>query len=154
MHRNRGFDQFDPARLEPLEGPRFVQLQQTAVAGDVSGEDGGELAFDERAVFSQHCTLIRVEIRPSKFLVDQIRHFAPLEWADYCTLPHDEVGRAESAMGRTTHRRLRIVASLRGQLILIIGQLVYLLTRPARNASTVCITPRSSARPLRRPMNE
>ena len=27
-------------------------------------------------------------------------------------------------------------------------------TRPLRNASTVCITPRSSAKPLRRPMNE
>jgi hypothetical protein len=27
-------------------------------------------------------------------------------------------------------------------------------TRPLRNASTVCITPRSSARPFRRPMNE
>jgi hypothetical protein len=27
-------------------------------------------------------------------------------------------------------------------------------TRPLRNASTVCITPRSSARPFSRPMNE
>ena len=45
MRRDRRFDQFDPARLEPLEGSRLVLLHQAAVAGDVGGEDGGELAF-------------------------------------------------------------------------------------------------------------
>ena len=43
------------------------------------------------------------------------------------------------------------------KLILVIlhpSALISSLTRPLRNASTVCMTPRSSARPFRRPMNE
>jgi hypothetical protein len=79
MRRDRRFDQFDPVRLQPLEGSSLVQFHQTGVAGDVGGEDGGELQFHERALFSQHCTPIRVEIRLSKPLVDRIRHFAPLK---------------------------------------------------------------------------
>ena len=78
MRRDRRLDKFSPARLEPLERSRLVQLHQPAVAGDVGGEDGGELPFHERAVFSQHYTRIRVETRLSKLLVDRIRHFAPL----------------------------------------------------------------------------
>ena len=35
-----------------------------------------------------------------------------------------------------------------------VGDRVYDATRPARNASAVCITPRNSARPLSRPMKE
>ena len=46
MRRYRRFDQFGPARLETLERSRLVQLHQAAVAGDVGGEDGGELAFE------------------------------------------------------------------------------------------------------------
>jgi hypothetical protein len=49
VRSNRRFDQFDPVRLEPLEGSRLVQFHQAAVAGDVGGENGGELAFHERA---------------------------------------------------------------------------------------------------------
>ena len=48
MRRDGWLDQFDPARLEPLEGSRLIQLHQSAVAGQIGGEDGGELAFHER----------------------------------------------------------------------------------------------------------
>ena len=78
MRRDGRLDKFSSTRLKPLESSRLVQLHQTAVAGDIRGEDGGELPFDERAVFSQHYTRIRVETRLSKLLVDRIRHFAPL----------------------------------------------------------------------------
>ena len=61
MRRDRRLDKFSSTGLKPLESSRLVQLHQTAVAGDVGGEDGGELPFDERAVFSQHYTRIRVE---------------------------------------------------------------------------------------------
>ena len=79
MRRDGRLDVLDPVGLEPLEGSGFVQLHQSAVAGDIRGEDGGELPFHERAVLSQHHTLIRVETRLSKLLGDRIRHFALLK---------------------------------------------------------------------------
>ena len=69
MRRDGRLDVLDPVGLEPLEGSGFVQLHQSAVAGDIRGEDGGELPFHERAVLSQHYTPIRVETRLSKLLV-------------------------------------------------------------------------------------
>ncbi len=71
VRRDRRLDQFDPVRLKPLEGPRLVLLHQPAVADDVCGEDGGELPFHERALFSQHETPIRVEMRLSKLLMER-----------------------------------------------------------------------------------
>ena len=56
MGRDRRLDQFRPVDFEPLEGSRLVQLHQTAVAGDVGGEDGGELPFHERALWA-HATI-------------------------------------------------------------------------------------------------
>ena len=46
MRRDRRLDEFSAARLKPFEGSRLVQLHQAAIAGDVGGEDGGELAFE------------------------------------------------------------------------------------------------------------
>ncbi len=109
MGRDRRLDQFRPVDFEPLEGSRLVQLHQTAVAGDVGGEDGGELPFHERALFSQHYTPIRVEIWLSKLLEDGIRHFAPLE----CTRvlgrtammkPPNTVGNGENYLSLTPDR--------------------------------------------------
>ena len=51
MRRNHRIDQFDPARLEPLEGALLVQLHQAAIPDDVSGQYGSELAFHERGPF-------------------------------------------------------------------------------------------------------
>jgi hypothetical protein len=50
----RWLDKLSPARPEPLEGSRLVQLHQAAVTSDVRGEDGGELAFHERAPSALH----------------------------------------------------------------------------------------------------
>ena len=41
-------------RVLALEGSRLVQLHQAAVTSDVRGEDGGELAFHERAPSALH----------------------------------------------------------------------------------------------------
>ena len=49
MLRYRRFNEFIAVSLDPLKGFRFVLLHQAAVADDVSGENGGELAFHERA---------------------------------------------------------------------------------------------------------
>jgi hypothetical protein len=51
MRGYRRLYQLNPVRLKALKGSRLVQLHQTAVADDVSGEDRGELAFHERAPF-------------------------------------------------------------------------------------------------------
>ena len=42
-------DEFNAVILQALEGPRFVLSHQSAVADDISGKNGGELAFHERA---------------------------------------------------------------------------------------------------------
>jgi hypothetical protein len=42
-------DEFNAVILQALEGLRFVLLHQSAVADDISGKNGGELAFHERA---------------------------------------------------------------------------------------------------------
>jgi hypothetical protein len=42
-------DEFNAVILQALEGPRFVLFHQSAVADDISGKNGGELAFHERA---------------------------------------------------------------------------------------------------------
>ena len=63
--------------------------------------------------------------------------------------PANQVGNGENY--------LSLIPDRGAKLILINHQpsaLIYLLTRPLRNASTVRMTPRSSARPFRRPMNE
>ena len=48
MRRDRRLNEFDAVGLQPLEGFRFVLLHQVAVTDDISGENGGELAFHER----------------------------------------------------------------------------------------------------------
>ena len=49
MLRYRRFNEFIAVSLDPLKGFRFVLLHQAAVSDNVSGENGGELAFHERA---------------------------------------------------------------------------------------------------------
>ena len=49
MRRDCRLNQFSPACLKSLKGSRLVQLHQAAVASDIGGEDGGELAFHEGA---------------------------------------------------------------------------------------------------------
>ena len=45
MLRYLRFNQFKPVGLQPLEGFRFILLDQPAVADDIGGEDGGQFAF-------------------------------------------------------------------------------------------------------------
>ena len=49
MLRYCRFNEFIAVSLDPLKGFRFVLLHQAAVADDISGKNGGELAFHERA---------------------------------------------------------------------------------------------------------
>ena len=49
MRRYLRLDEFNAVSLQALEGLRFVLLHQSAVADDISGKNGGELAFHERA---------------------------------------------------------------------------------------------------------
>jgi len=41
-----GIDQFAPMRLQPRKGPFLVGTHEPAVTRDISGEDGGQPAFD------------------------------------------------------------------------------------------------------------
>ena len=105
MRRDRRLDQFDPVRLKPLEGPRLVQLHQPAVADDICGEDGGELPFHERALFGQHETQIRVEMRLSK-LLDAERHALMMR-------PPNSVGNGENYPALTQIRPYPLAKPIR-----------------------------------------